>query len=402
MTTSYLGISTRHEYRIKTWYRSFLLVLGAPALAGGITVLALASRSSSISLPTVMSLTFLGFGAYFVALALRSRVIIEGTRIEIRGAFTDREADLSEINGYRTISSRNGKYTQIYLNNGRRAVTLSNLFDHDDAFDAWFRKIPDLDKRDRDELLVKISQQEQLGATPEDRLAALSRAKTNSIFALVISLAASIAANWGVPALYLPFSLALALIPIVLAVMLHRAPLLYAVFKRKDDPRAELFFALTVTSFGLMIRARSIHFVSIESIGIVVAFLSVVYLGAFYHSYFESSSPARTFFLLLLLAGLYSYGVVTVADAVTDPSTPAHFVAHVVSKHYTTGRSRSFYLVLEPWGPLEQPSNLGVSQTQYDRTEPGDQVCLDLYPGRLNAAWYTQVSCSASPLDSQQ
>jgi hypothetical protein len=97
---------------------------------------------------------------------------------------------------------------------------------------------------------------------------------------------------------------------------------------------------------------------------------------------------------------LYAYGVVTVADAVGDESTPTHYVVRVTGKHYTTGRSRSFYLELEPWGPMQQPNNLGVSQTLYDHASPGNQICLDLRPGRLNAAWYTQVSCSG-PLDSQ-
>ena len=119
------------------------------------------------------------------------------------------------------------------------------------------------------------------------------------------------------------------------------------------------------------------------------------------------SSPVatRVFFILfisLLLFGiLYSYSAVAVADAVGDESIPTRFVVSVVGKHYTTGRSRSFYLELEPWGPMSQPSSLGVSKTIYDKSSPGDQVCLELRPGRLNAAWYTQVSCSNAPLDSQ-
>ena len=183
--------------------------------------------------------------------------------------------------------------------------------------------------------------------------------------------------------------------------MIHRSPLLYTVFRRKDDPRAELLYALIVAGFGLMIRARGIHFVSLQSVGVVIAFLTFAYIGAFYHSLFESPSPARTFFALLLFGMLSSYGLVVVADAVGDESTPTRYVVHVVGKHYTTGRSRSFYLELEPWGPVEQPSSLGVSKAIYDKASAGDQVCLELRPGRLNAAWYTQVPCSAAPLDSQ-
>ncbi len=402
MSTYQQSAVSRHEFRMKAWYRSVLLIFGAFAVSGGIVMGFLASKTSPNSLPLVMTAIFLFFGVYLLALATRSRVIIDGNRIEIRGAFTDHYADMNEIEGYRTISSRNGKYTQFYLTGGRRPVTLSVHFDKDEAFDAWIQKVPDLDKRDRDKILEKISQQEELGSTPQERLAALAQAKTYSIFALVIALAAAVAASYGIPALYLPFSIALALVPIALAFLIHRAPLLYTVFKQKDDPRAELLYALIVSSFGLLVRARGVHFVSLQSVGVVIALLTVAYIAAFYHSFFESSSPTRTFFALLLFGMLSSYGAVVVGDAVGDESTPTRYVVHVVGKHYTTGRSRAYYLELEPWGPVAQSNNLGVSQSIYDKASPGDQICLELHPGRLKAAWYTQVSCSDAPIDPAQ
>jgi hypothetical protein len=214
-------------------------------------------------------------------------------------------------------------------------------------------------------------------------------------------LAAAVAANWGIPALYGPFSVVLALVPIVLAVMRHNSPLLYSLFKQKDDPRAELLYALIATSFGLLIRARGIHFISFQSLGLVIALLTLLYIAAFYQSLFESLYPVRTFFALLMFGVLYAYGAVAVADAVGDRSTPKHFVVHVTGKHYTTGRSRSYYLELDPWGPVQRRNTLGVSKSVYDKAAPGDEVCVDLRPGHLNAPWYTQVPCSGASLDSR-
>jgi hypothetical protein len=398
MTTVESFSTARHEYRMKGWYRSMFLILGAPSIAGGVIMSSLAFKGAFAPLRVFMILAFLFFGVYLVALATRSRVIIEGTRIEIRGAITDRFADINEIHGYRTISSRNGRYTQFYLNNGGRPLTLANHFDKDSAFDSWIRKVPDLDKRDRDTILEKISQETSPDSSPQQRLA---QAKTYSIFALVIAITAGIAANYGIPSLYLAFSVALALVPVALAILIHRAPLLYTVFKRKDDPRAELLYALIASSFALLIRARGIHFVSIESIGLVVALLTLAFLAAFYHSFLESPYPTRTFFALLFFSILYSYSAVAVTDAVADQSKSTRYTVSVVDKHYTTGRSRSYYLDLEPWGPMQQTNRLGVSKTIYDRASPGDQVCLELRPGRLNATWYTQVSCTSAPLDAQ-
>lgn len=401
MNTSEQLATTRHEYRLKSWYRSLLLVLGAPAVSGGIVMGYLTYKAVNASLPLLMTALFLGFGIYLIALGMRSRVIIDGSRIEVRGAFSDRFAELSDIEGYRTISARNGKYTQIYMRNGNRALTLPNLFEHDKEFDAWFRRIPNLDERDRDVLLERISNEVELGATPQERLASLKQAKNQSILVLLVALAAAVAANWGIPALYVPFSAVLAVVPIALAFMLHRSPLLYTVFKKKEDPRAEVLYGLIVASFGLLIRARGIRFVSLHTVGLVIAILVIVYLAAFYHSMLESTSITRTFFALLLFGMLYGYGVIAVADAVGDGSAATHYVMHVIGKHYTTGRSRSYYLTLEPWGPLQQPNNLGVSKSVYDKAVPGDQVCLELRSGRLNAAWYIQVSCYGGAVESQ-
>ena len=124
MSTSQLTFS-RHEYRMKAWYRSILLIFGAFAVSGALVMGFLASKASRLPLPYIMIAVFLFFGVYLISLAMRSRVIIDGNRIEIRGAFTDQYADLNEIDGYRTISSRNGNYTQFNLRGGRRPITLS-------------------------------------------------------------------------------------------------------------------------------------------------------------------------------------------------------------------------------------------------------------------------------------
>jgi hypothetical protein len=401
MTASQQLTAKRHEYKMKGWYRAILLIFGAFAVSGALLMGFLASEASRASLPYFMLAIFLFFGVYLIALAMRSRVLIDGDHIEIRGAFADHYADRSEIEGYRTISSRNGNYIQFYLR-GRRPITLSLHFEKDEAFDAWMGEIANLDKLDRDRILEKISQQEDLGGTPAERLATLAEAKKYSIFALVIALAAAVAASFGVPAFYLPFSIALALVPVALAILLHRSPLLYTVFKRREDPRAELLYALIVSSFGLLIRARGIHFVSLQSVVLVIALLTIAYIAAFSHSVFESTSPTRLFFALLLFGMLYSYGAVVVADTIGDTSTPRRYVVHVLRKYYTNGRSRSYYLTLEPWGPMNQPNSLAVSKTIYDKTSLGNQVCLELSSGRLNASWYTQVSCSNAPFDTTE
>ena len=77
------------------------LIFGAGGLATGFLAV---SRHGSDIIPAALVAAFLlALAAYFFGVALRSRLVIEGTRIEVRGAFRERSADLGEIEGFRTV-----------------------------------------------------------------------------------------------------------------------------------------------------------------------------------------------------------------------------------------------------------------------------------------------------------
>jgi hypothetical protein len=60
---------------------------------------------------------------------------------------------------------------------------------------------------------------------------------------------------------------------------------------------------------------------------------------------------------------------------VLDGSQPTTSNVVVAEKHVRRGRSTSYYLDLPPWGPLDEPNSIKVSQAVYDSTAPGQQVC---------------------------
>ena len=75
----------------------------------------------------VVVLPFMVFGLYVLIWTLRSSVIIDSTRIEVHGAFLERTAALSDIEGLRMISSRYGSHPQRQTHH--RSV-LSELVSH--------------------------------------------------------------------------------------------------------------------------------------------------------------------------------------------------------------------------------------------------------------------------------
>jgi uncharacterized protein (DUF697 family) len=387
----------RHDYGLKGWLKVFYLVISVTS-AGYSLYICLTSAETHIDFFFVSLAGLLAIlGAFFASIALRSRLVIDRDHIEVRGAFRERSAELNEIEGYRTIRDRNGSYTKFYLKQGHGTITMSNYFATDDDFRSWLQQITDLDLRDRDALLTEISEQQDLGATSDERLATLSRAQTTSILALVVAIAAAAAVNFGEPILQAPFAVALSLVPVALAMLMQRSPLLYSVFKRKSDPRAELSFALIVTSFGFLFRNRGIHLVSIEPLLIIIAVVALAYCAAFVQSSSQSTSPIGTVIALLLFAGMYSYGVAVAADSLADHSKASTFAVEVTGKRISRGRSTTYYLRLAPWGPMDSPNEISVSRATYDGFVPGQQLCISLHQGRLHAPWYRAVSCSAQP-----
>ena len=385
---------TRCEYRIKPWKKALSLILGFPLTVGSLFVFATSNLGPDRLAARISTVFFLAGGVYLLAWAFRSRLIIDGTRIEVRRAFSERSADLHEIEGYRTIYSRNGSYKQLRLRNGAGTISVSNDFETDGEFDAWLRKLPDLDNIDREAMLDEIKHQEGLGATPEDRMGALATAKTLAIFALVVVVALALVLNFADPILRLPAGLILAIGPMAVLMMVWRSPLLYAIFKRKADPRADLSFVLMVTSFAFLMRIRGVHMVSIVPMLPIIVVLAVFFLLPVFLSKGDGVNVFGRVFGLLFFAGLYGYGAAVAADGLLDSSAPAPYRATVMDKHETHGRSNSYTLYLAPWGPFESTNRLGVSSNAYRRTAIGDQVCLDLYPGTLHAPWYRHVSCS--------
>lgn len=394
--------ATRHEYRLRIGPRGLLLSFAfLLAVVGIFAAISLAAHPNGPA-SAIMILFLLPLSAYMLAVALRSRLVIEGTRIKVRGAFRECSADLSEIEGFRTISTRNGTYRKLYLKVGRGAITLSNSFATDDDFRAWFQQITDLDKRDRDALLEEISHDQELGATPEERLAALSTARTWSIFALVVAVAAAAALNFGDAALQVPSAVVLAFVPVATLLLLQRSPLLYAVVKQKADPRAELSYALLAAGFGLVLRNRGIHLVSLQPLLPLIALVAIICTGLLYVSSRKGASVRGRLVALLFFAGLFSFGLATVANSLADRSIAAAYNVTVIGKHVSHGRSTTYYLQLEPWGPFDHPNQVSVSSSAYDATNIGDPVCLLLHPGRLHAPWFQTVLCTTQPVPEVQ
>jgi len=364
---------------------------------GGVFVAGTTNSDTDRLAGLLAALPLVGVGILLLAMALRSRIVIDGLRIEVRNAFRERTADLSQIEGFRTVTSRNGSYTQLWLKDGRGKISFSNFFDADDDYRAWFQQIIDLDKQDREALLDEISRDTELGTTPEERLSALSSARRKNVAGIVLVVAAAAGLNFFGETLLLPSAVVLALSPLAVLLLVQRSPLLYVLFGKKVDPRADLGFIAIVAGIGLLFHTFEFEFPSMTPLLLPVVLVALVYLAAFFNSSRKSFSSPGTVIGLLFAAILYGYGLIVFVNTGLDNAKPTVYAVEVNGKHETSGKSTTYYLELAPWGPLREPNEISISSSVYGEFQRGDQICLGLHPGRLHTAWYRIVACPIQP-----
>ncbi len=383
----------RREYAMKAWLRLLYLVLGMFFLLFGAFFGPALFHSQSLpaALPALM---FVGFGVYMLAMVTRSRLVIDGTHIDVRTAFRERSAEVRDIEGFRTVRSRNGSYFWLQLRQGQGSITIPYTFDTDGDFRAWLRQVPDLDQRDREQILAEISKQENLGSSPDERLKALPTARTWALFLAIVSVAGAALLMLG-PQIFHGLAVALLVVtPFAAAWLLHHAPLLYAFLKPKADPRAELSFVPMIAAFGLLIHASGEHFVSTQRLALFAAPLALAYFAAFATAVRTAAARAGSLIAVAFFACLYSFGLAAVTDALGDSSIVGSYRVEVLQKHVSHGRSTSYSLTLRPWGDQQQPASVGVSASTYGAVELGDEVCIQVHPGNLRVPWYWVTACS--------
>jgi heme-degrading monooxygenase HmoA len=389
---------------MKSWLRLVYLLAGMALLTLGVLLGPALFRSSTGNLPVIVpGLFFLGLGIYMLAWVARARLVIDGARIEVRDAFRERSAELSGIEGFRTIRSRNGNYTQLQLRQGMGTISIPQSFDTDDAYRAWMQRLTDLDQRDREEILAEVSRNEALGTTPEERLQALPTARTWALFLSLVTGVAAAGLAFGPTPLRIPAAVVVALAPLAAVGLLYRAPLLYAVFKQKADPRAELSFVPLLAGFGLLIRMGGMHFASAQPLLAVAVPLGLAYAAALAGAARNGGSRPGSWIAVVFFAGLYSYPLAVTVDTLGDHGATGNYAVQVLGMHVSRGRSTSYYLRLAPWGSVATSDQVSVSAATYNAVQPGDEVCVQVHPGNLHVPWYRVAACGTRfPEDAQQ
>ncbi len=213
-------------------------------------------------------------------------------------------------------------------------------------------------------------------------------ARTLNLYAVVVS-------AWGLiaPRPYLAAVAALAIVPLVTIALLLTASGRDLFEAGRIDRRSSVVFAIMIP--GMVLGGRAVIDVHVLDHWpfLVGAALGGIGLAAALATAGPELRKPWLLALLIPLLGFYTWGLLAFGNAGLDRSEPETFRVAVRGKLSSGGRSPSYELRLEPWGPVTEPSCVEVERRLWDAAFVGDRVCVLLRPGVLGARWYAVQRC---------
>jgi hypothetical protein len=408
MPTQPLGVPLGHApdspvYRARPAYivgMIFLsLLMVCSGLAGAWTFGAVIDiRDTPIATALTAAASLLaGFGVLVALDTMAFRLIVNAETLEIHDLFRVRCVRRGDIASRQLLPQSRGSSSTLLLRLNEpagRILRLPVVWKSDERLDAWFQSIPDADAEAAKAFEDQVKSDTALGDSPDARLERLAAARRLARYAAYVPTAALC---WSVvyPKPYELLVMTLAALPWVGLALTARSPSLYELGVGITRSRPNLTSSLTLPSFGLALLAyRGVHvldwphsliFPIVGVIGFSMAtFLVMPHLGL---------QQMRAAWILPLIFALYGYGLGVIIDAHWDRSEPTVYPTRVLGKHISSGRSKTPFLRLAPWGARAEAQDTSVSWDLYNQTVVGDSVCVALRQGLLGVPWYRVDPC---------
>jgi len=120
--------------------------------------------------------------------------------------------------------------------------------------------------------------------------------------------------------------------------------------------------------------------------GLMLAFLISIWS---YPLSIEKSIGYLLAYGLILLGA--SYGIVKYTDVIMDNSNPVRHHCSIIDKRIYKGKSTYYYVTIDGWNGNVSPQKIDVDAKYYDQVNIGQEVKVDVYPGRLHIPWFQLI-----------
>lgn len=382
------------EYKMaKGWL--ILMYILTPLLillfGGGFIALLLAD-DIEIEMLYILEPIFLAMAILFtLALmdCIKGKVIITGDTLSIRGVFINRDLLFEEIKGYKIEEKH---ITVVSNTTTKKHIKITKYIGEIDELTAWLSaNFVDLHLENQMKEEKEILDNYEYGRNEDERTFRLKQAKRT---AKLLNLAGGIVLVWTlfIPNPYEYAIIASITMPLisVLAVIFFKG--LIRIDEKKGSAYPSIFFAILMTSIGLMLRALldfNIHSYSnvwLPVFLIALSLILIIIIGS-KEIRFRSIKEFGTAISLFLFFFAYGYGAIVTTNCYFDESKPINYKAEIISKHISSGKTTTYYIELTPWGDQTESEDISVSESFYDRMEAGDSVNVYLREGMFEIPW---------------
>jgi membrane protein YdbS with pleckstrin-like domain len=355
-----------------------------------------APASTMATIVTILAASAVGI-AWGLAGFLTWRVTFTQDAVTLSDWRRSRTLRRDQIEGVRIMSGgRVGQIAHVFPSpaSGQKKISLPlGMIATDAHFMTWFSGLKNLDAIDIQDSLAAITANPAFGATPDERLQRLTRARKIAK-ALGFVTIAVVAWCFIKPEPYPILIASLAALPVVAVILVVISRGLYRIGIGAGSAYASLGTVCTLPACALA--ARMLFDLSLTAVVPLVAAATIFAVGFVAAMAIADRSLRARHWMLFgcwLAAGAYGFGAIGEANALLDRSQPSVLRSEVLGKRINTGRATTYHLRLAPWGPRPDAAEVAAPHAVYDRLQPGQQACVILRNGALGMPWFIVLAC---------
>ena len=305
-----------------------------------------------------------------------------------------RKLAYTEIAGRREFRSRGRRWLTIVPTDPRaKPLRLALGLFTDAYFETWIAQLRDLNAEDLRASEAEIAGDPSYGATPQERLARLARARTIMKW---VNVAAVFVSVWCIiaPWPYLAAIGATAILPALASIVVAASGGLVRFARSQTEAYAGAGAVPFFCAFALALRAHwDVYLVdwglALKTGGVVG--LVLLAIAALVDRSLARRTPALG--IAAVVAITYGVAVLVLADVHFDRSTGQDFQSRILGSRVSRGKATSYFVKLAPWGPSQSADEILVSRTMFNRLVPGASACIRMFEGAFSIRWFAVSVC---------
>lgn len=382
-------ITMEQEFNIKKGWKVFGYVFCVTVLIITLYFLVDAILSNkNVLLWIVLNLISILLFGYCIIAFYRGKIVLTSDAIIEYRVFGQRKLLFSDIKGFRFKAAK--FILEPNDRNKSRMIIgdLSYIINGPALTEFLVNKFKDLDESDYNLEVSEAFNNPAIGESVPDRERRIKVAKRVARF---LNIGGVIIMIWLLipSAHYLPIILGLSYPLIVLIYFFAQQQIVTLLDTGKKSVHPNLTVALYLSVGGLGLRVI-IQYQALNATDCILptAFLFVVLALLFVLLLRPSKARKSNLWTGIFFCLVYSIGAIGMINCAFDGSKPTEYKTRVLDHYITTGRSTTYYLKIDAWGPKKESEDESVPKSVYNQVKKGDWATVYLKKGYLNIPWY--------------